>query len=672
MKKSLFIVILVLTLCACIFVGCQQPCTEHVDANNDGVCDKCGAEVTKEPVYSVEITSGNASIYEGKTLQLTATKTPEEAVIAWTTSDATVATVENGVVTAVKAGTATITATVKEGVSDSIVITVLPYSVSIDNKEITEIKIGETLTLTATKTPADATVTWTSSDETVATVVDGVVTGIKDGRVTVTASVKEGVADTIEIEVISSVSITNKDVTEIYAGQTLDLNVIANPADAVLTWTSSDESIATIEDNKVITHKAGTVTITVSIKEGVIDSIELTVKPTIANANVNSENFDFSGMYSEDPVIKSNGGVNSFVLLNGDAGRYYVVSVMVKVTDPDAGDTWSRVGVSHFNGNNSYYGFQLSAGANFNARKTVTMVITDGSVQWGIVTDRSQVWNQHNLANIDFDAVKITVVRNGNDFYAYLNDQLYYVDNGMENFDNIDTIPVLNVGSCAAEFSKISVSYSQEDVDAYLQIADDALFYASYGDTIIGEDGTITFTGAAEGTCSTNAKDHAAKFMGTSSVLAANVQSTVEFDLTVNCFGSRDAMPALAVTINRYDAAAAEARSVVIAQYKTGFAGWNSNGDLNAGIPSHDGGVAYSVDGTAARLEEGETYHVVMTRLMNNGQDLKLKVVDKDGNVLAEFAHGWNDGYTGRAVVSFLSRDFDCVISNLVISSEQA
>lgn len=376
-------------------------------------------------------------------------------------------------------------------------------------------------------------------------------------------------------------------------------------------------------------------------------------------------------MFSETPVIRSNGEVNSFVVLSGEASRHYVVSVMVKVTDPSAGDTWSRVGVSHYNGSNSYYGFQLSPGSGFNARKTVSMVITDGNVQWGIVTDRSQVWNQHNLASIDFNAVKITVVRNGNDFYAYLNDQLYYVDNGMENFDNIDTIPVLNVGSCVAEFSQISVQYGQEVVDAYLATADDAKFYGSYGDTVIGEDGSITFTGAAEGTCSQNAKDHGAKYIGTSTVMDANVQGTVEFDLTINSFGPTDPMPALAVTINRYDAENAQARSLVISQYKAGWTGWNSNGNLNDGIGS--GGEEYKLNGEVTRLEEGETYHVVMTRLMyDDGQDLKMLITDKDGNVLIEHAHGWHDGYSGRVVVSFLSRDLDCKISNISITSQVA
>ena len=49
-----------------------------------------------------------------------------------------------------------------------------------------------------------------------------------------------------------------------------------------------------------------------------------------------------------------------------------------------------------------------------------------------------------------------------------------------------------------------------------------------------------------------------------------------------------------------------------------------------------------------------------------------MKITDSNGNVLIEHTHGWNDSYTGRVVVSFLSRDLDCTISNIVITSKNA
>ena len=266
----------------------------------------------------------------------------------------------------------------------------------------------------------------------------------------------------------------------------------------------------------------------------------------------------------------------------------------------------------------------------------------------------------------DYSNVTITVVRNGNAFYAYLNGELYWVDEYMDGFSNIDTLPVINVGSAVAEFTNMSVAYGEEAAAAYLAKADNSKFYRADDKTTIGEDGTITFTGAADNSCNLNAKDHAAKSIGTSAILEANVENVLEFDLTINYFGSRDGLPALAVTLNRYDGAYAEARSLVIGQYKAGWTGWNSNYNLNEGIG--DTGRAYSLNGEEIRLEEGETYHVVLRRIMIDGkQDTILSIRDKDGNVLLEYQWGWICDYTGRYAVSFLCRDVDCTISNIQI-----
>ena len=402
-----------------------------------------------------------------------------------------------------------------------------------------------------------------------------------------------------------------------------------------------------------------------------IEGKEIVKLPIISSA-YNADQFDLTGLNNETPVVKSHEFINSFVAFAGEPSKYYVATVTAKITATYGGDTWSRVGISHFNGTNSYYGFQVSPGANIGeARKTVTMVITDGNVQWGTVTDRSQVWWQHDQGALDYSNVTITVVRNGNAFYAYVNGELHWVDEYVEGFSDIDTLPVINVGSATAEFTNMSVAYGEEAAAAYLATADNSKFYRADDKTTIGEDGTITFTGAADNSCNLNAKDHAAKYLGTAAVLGANVSTKVEFDLTIDFFGGRDALPALAVTINRYDAQPWEARSLVMGQYKAGWTGWNSNYNLNNGIGS--GGDDYTINGgETTRLEEGETYHVVFIRVMTaNGQDTRMIITDKNGNVLIDAQHGWQDGYTGRAVVSFLCRDLDCTISNIQITEVQ-
>ena len=101
------------------------------------------------------------------------------------------ATVSDGVVTAKKVGSATITAKAGDKTATCTVTVVATPVTSVTlNKTTASLKAGETVTLTATVKPDDATdrtVTWSTSDASVATVSDGVVTAKKVGSATITA-----------------------------------------------------------------------------------------------------------------------------------------------------------------------------------------------------------------------------------------------------------------------------------------------------------------------------------------------------------------------------------------------------------------------------------------------------------------------------------------------------
>ncbi len=139
------------------------------------------------PVASVTIAGGDFTLKEGDAKKLAATVAPVNATdktVTWTSSDAAVATVDaSGTVKAVKAGTATITATAG-GKSATVKVTVtgeepvVPVqSVSISGSGVSNgkatISVGANLNLTATVSPSNATVGavyWSSSDTSVATV----------------------------------------------------------------------------------------------------------------------------------------------------------------------------------------------------------------------------------------------------------------------------------------------------------------------------------------------------------------------------------------------------------------------------------------------------------------------------------------------------------------------
>lgn len=171
------------------------------------------------------------------------------------------------------------------------------------NKKVATINVGKTVTVKATVTPANAankTLAWTSSNRTVATVSNGVVKGVKAGRVVITAKTTDGsnISATCTVTVkqpVTSISLSKK--ATMYTGKKLTLKAKVNPANAsnkALTWKSFNTKIAKVASNGVVTGvKAGTVKITATAKDGSRKSATCTVtvrqsvsKITLSKTNV--------------------------------------------------------------------------------------------------------------------------------------------------------------------------------------------------------------------------------------------------------------------------------------------------------------------------------------------------------------------------------------------------
>ena len=202
--------------------------------------------------------------------------------VTWTSSDESVATVdENGRITAVRLGTATITAITEDGgyTATCEVTVVQPVTgITLDKEEIT-INVNETAKLTASIIPEDAgikTVIWSSDDESVATVDNtGKVAAVGRGTVTITATTEDGgYTATCEVTVIQSVTGMTLDKEELIVGVNLTAELIAtvepeNANNKNVTWTSSDESVATVDESGRITAvRLGTATITAITEDG--------------------------------------------------------------------------------------------------------------------------------------------------------------------------------------------------------------------------------------------------------------------------------------------------------------------------------------------------------------------------------------------------------------------
>lgn len=153
-------------------------------------------------VTGMTLEKKSIEVEKGKTETINAIITPENATrkaITWTSSDTNVATVTNGVVKGISAGTAIITATTKDGnFTDTCEVTVTQNAVTgirISEKLI-DLGMGYKKQITATVIPDDATdksVEWTSENPEIAAVSDnGTITGKSYGRTVVTATTTDG------------------------------------------------------------------------------------------------------------------------------------------------------------------------------------------------------------------------------------------------------------------------------------------------------------------------------------------------------------------------------------------------------------------------------------------------------------------------------------------------
>ena len=156
-------------------------------------------------------------------------------------------------------------------------VVVLATGITVDKTATTIVK-GATDKLTATLVPADAngTITWSTSDSSVATVSsDGTVTAVKNGTATVTAKCGDLSAQTkvTVINPLKAITITGT-THSIKKGQTTQLGLTYDPADTTdsvaATWTSSNTSVATVS-------KTGLVT---ALKDG-----STTIKATVGNVS---------------------------------------------------------------------------------------------------------------------------------------------------------------------------------------------------------------------------------------------------------------------------------------------------------------------------------------------------------------------------------------------------
>ena len=158
-----------------------------------------------------------------------------------------------------------------------------------------DLTVGSSANLTVTDSPGS--LTWTSSDDKIASVENGTVTAKSVGSAVIKAEDEKGNSCSC------NVSVNNKEITSmaldrqtasVDAGKSVQLTATYSPSDASdtnLTWTSSDESVAVVNSSGNVTGvKAGVANITCRTKNNVEASCTVTVKGSTASSQSSNNN----------------------------------------------------------------------------------------------------------------------------------------------------------------------------------------------------------------------------------------------------------------------------------------------------------------------------------------------------------------------------------------------
>ena len=282
--------------------------------SNNGKTASCSVTVNPIQPTGIKATPETSTLYGlNGTVKLSANVMPSNATnkaVTWSSRNTSVATVSSdGTVKAVGYGTTVITAKTVNGLTSNCTVTVNPIAVtgvSLNKTSLSFTGTGSSQTLTATVSPSNATnksLTWSSSNTSVATVSNGVVKAVGFGTATITAKSNNGKTASCSVTVNpiqpTGIKATPETSTLYGLNGTVKLSANVMPSNATnkaVTWSSRNTSVATVSSDgtvKAVGYGTAVITATtvngltsnctINVKKEEVTSLTIATKPTKTN-----------------------------------------------------------------------------------------------------------------------------------------------------------------------------------------------------------------------------------------------------------------------------------------------------------------------------------------------------------------------------------------------------
>ena len=282
--------------------------------SNNGKTASCTVTVNPIQPTGIKATPETSTLYGlNSTVKLSANVMPSNATnkaVTWSSRNTSVATVSSdGTVKAVGYGTTVITAKTVNGLTSNCTVTVNPIAVtgvSLNKTSLSFTGTGSSQTLTATVSPSNATnktLTWSSSNTSVATVSNGVVKAVGFGTATITAKSNNGKTASCSVTVNpiqpTGIKATPETSTLYGLNSTVKLSANVMPSNATnkaVTWSSRNTSVATVSSDgtvKAVGYGTAVITATtvngltsnctINVKKEEVTSLTIATKPTKTN-----------------------------------------------------------------------------------------------------------------------------------------------------------------------------------------------------------------------------------------------------------------------------------------------------------------------------------------------------------------------------------------------------